>query len=64
MKPKTIKLLLTIQVDIDLVPEDILFHEINDAFKIFKEDLLTEIDRVFPFDQGVFSANIRDIKES
>ena len=61
---KTIKLMMTIQVDIDLDGDEYLQEEIDKSYKIFKEDLLTEIDRVFPFDQGVFSANIRDIKES
>ena len=64
MKPKTIKLLLTIQVDIDLEGIEYPQEEIDKSYKIFKEDLLTEINGSFPFDQGVFSANIRDIKES
>ena len=60
---KTIKLMMTIQVDIDLDGDEYLQEEIDKSYKIFKEDLFTEIDRVFPFDQGVFSANIKDIKE-
>jgi len=59
---KTIKLMMTIQVDIDLDGDEYLQEEIDKSYKIFKEDLFTEID-VFPFDQGVFSANIKDIKE-
>ena len=54
--------MMTIQVDIDLDGDEYLQEEIDKSYKIFKEDLFTEID-VFPFDQGVFSANIKDIKE-
>lgn len=60
---KTIKLKIDIQVDIDLEGIEYPQEEIDHSYKIFKEDLLTEIDRVFPFDQGVFSANIKNINE-
>lgn len=56
-----IKIEILIPVEIDT--EDLIFsnEDFDKAYKIFKEDLITEVDRVFPFEQGVFSANIKEI---
>lgn len=60
---KTIKLTITIPVEIDTEDGKYTNTEIVKAFEIFKEDIIADIDRVFPFDQGVFSAHDVEIIE-